>query len=260
MCPQTGVHFSEAHQIDDLNDRGRGVDSHNVTFWDPMDGEYKAYMRYWYPSPDRRGVHLKRSPTWDGPWTGNREFILDPSDVFADGAANQLYTPGILPYHGQYIGLPSVYRNPVSDGRIAAALLHSEDGSNWTAADQTEDFFDTSVHSPTGEDFMLFAQPSIVERDNELLFYYSYINRNHEDDPSFAPPYDFTGEMHIASLRRDGFYKPRCLRRRDGHLDDGQNRHYPVDGLGGCKCHREWNHFGRSSRRGNTRSHRRLQP
>jgi hypothetical protein len=90
-------------------------------------------------------------------------------------------------------------------GRIAPGFMHSVDGTTWSIADENQDFFDASVHSPDGDNYMIFSQPSIVERGNQLLFYYSYINRNHSDDAAFSEPYDFEGDIHIASMRRDGF-------------------------------------------------------
>lgn len=199
-----GVIFHLSGIVDDLSDVGHGLDSQNIAFWDPKDNKYRAYMRYLYRTPDRRGVYLIRSSHWNGTWTSERELVLDPDFVFADGLDNQLYTPGILPYHGQYIGLPSVYRSPSESGRIAPSFMHSTDGSNWEVAEATQDFFNESVHTPDNDDYMIFAQPSVIEQDNELLFYYSYINQNHSDRLSI-PPYDWSGEMHIASMRRDGF-------------------------------------------------------
>ena len=200
-----GLNFRPVGQIDDLTDRTRGFDSQNVAFWDPIDSQYKSYARVWYNSPDRRGVVLHANDTWEGTWDANRQLILDPDSLYNDGANTQLYTPGISPYHGQYIGLPSVYHEARSDGRISTGLLHSADGENFVAADSAQDFFDTSVHSPNGDDFQLYAQPTIIEREDDLLFYYSYLDQNHEAADEVFIDLDYQSDLHIARLRRDGF-------------------------------------------------------
>jgi len=200
-----GLNFQPVGQVDNLSDRGRGLDSQNQVFWDPIADEYRAYSRYWYNSPDRRGVVLHRNNTFGGDWNADRELILDPDSLYGDGANTQLYTPGISTYHGQYIGLPSAYQDFFSEGRISTGILHSVDGENFTAADATQDFFDASVHSPNGDDFQIYAQPSIIEREDDLLFYYSYFDQNHEADDEVYLNLDYQSELHIARLRRDGF-------------------------------------------------------
>ena len=199
-----GINFQRVGQVDDLTDQTRGFDSQNIAFYDSNTDEYRAYSRYWYPSPDRRGVVLHRNDTWEGDWNASRELILDPAEIFDDGANTQLYTPGISAYQGQYIGLPSEYHDFFSDGRITTGLIHSVDGENWQSLGP-EDFFDVSVHSPTGDDFQIYAQPSIIEKDGELLFYYSYLDQNHEAEDAVFIDLDYQSELHIAKLRRDGF-------------------------------------------------------
>ena len=69
----------------------------------------------------------------------------------------------------------------------------------------TQDFFDVSVHAPNGDDFQIYAQPNIIETDDELLFYYSYFDVNHEAEDEVFLGLDYQSELHIARLRRDGF-------------------------------------------------------
>ena len=200
-----GLNFRPVGQVDDLSDQGRGLDSQNVTFWDPIANTYKSYFRYWYPSFDRRGVALHSNDTFAGDWNSDRQLILDPDVIYNDNGDTQLYTPGISTYHGQYIGLPSVYQDFFSDGRISTGVLHSVDGENFTAADADQDFFDLSVHGANGDDFQVYAQPSIIERDGELLFYYTYFDQNHEAPDAVFIDLDYQSGLHIARLRRDGF-------------------------------------------------------
>lgn len=200
-----GLNFQPVGQIDDLSDQGRGLDSQNVAFWDPIANEYKSYFRYWYTSFDRRGVALHSNNTFSGDWNSQRRLTVDPDTTYQDNGGTQFYTPGISTYHGQYIGLPSVYRDFFSDGRISTGVLHSVDGENFTPADTIQDFFDFSVHAPNGDDFQIYAQPSIVERDGELLFYYSYFNQNHEAPDEVYINLEYETDLHIARLRQDGF-------------------------------------------------------
>ena len=199
-----GLNFQPVGQIDDLSDIGRGFDSQNVAFWDSNTNEYRSYSRFWFDPPFRRGVALHRNDTWEGDWNAARELILDPADLYRDNGSTQFYTPGISAYHGQYIGLPSLYHNTYSDGKIAPGLLHSVDGVSWQSVG-SEDFFDVSVHSPNGDDFQIYAQPSIIETDGELLFYYTYIDQNHDVGDDVFLNLEYRAELHIAKLRRDGF-------------------------------------------------------
>ena len=199
-----GINFNPVGEVDNAFRLDIGLDSHNVAFWDPIDSEYKAYNRYWYRNPFRRGVSLKRSDQWEGYWSTPRQLVIDPQGLIADTRENQFYTPGISTYHGQYIGLPSIYHDATTDGRIETGFLHSLDGENWNVSEGGPAIVNARVHFPDGDDYQIYAQPSIIERDEDLLIYYSYLNRNHDDDDSFAN-FDFEGGMHIASLRRDGF-------------------------------------------------------
>ena len=198
-----GLNFQPVGLIDDLTDQGRGLDSQNVAFWDPISNEFKSYSRYWFGF--LRGVALRRNDSWEGDWNAPRELILDPAEFYNDDGGTQFYTPGISTYHGQYIGIPSLYHDRDNDGRINSGLLHSVDGENWLPVG-SEDFIDVSVHSPAGvDDFQIYAQPTIVEKNGELLFYYTYFDENHEADDSVFINLEYQSELHIAKLRRDGF-------------------------------------------------------
>ena len=199
-----GLNFRPVGQVDNLSDIGRGFDSQNVAFWDCNTNEYRSYSRFWFAPPFRRGIALHRNDTWGGNWNAARELILDPADLYHDNGSTQFYTPGISAYHGQYIGLPSLYHNTYIDGKITTGLLHSVDGQNWQAVG-AQDFFDVSVHSPNGNNFQIYAQPSIIEKDGELLFYYTYIDQNHDVGDNVFQNLEYRAELHIAKLRRDGF-------------------------------------------------------
>lgn len=213
-----GIHFQTTGTIDDLTSHPiGGLDSQNTAFWDPKTEKYRSYMRYWYPRDatdpanvigQRRGVHLKESEDW-GDWSDGRQLIIDPNDLYGDADNTQLYTPGVTSYKGQYIGLPSVFYdpargNPTESGAIEPSVMHSNDGVNWSSL-TSDPLLSLDVHNLFGSDYMAFTQPTIVETDSDLLIYYSIIDRNHEDDSAFTFPYDFETEMHIASLRKDGF-------------------------------------------------------
>ena len=199
-----GLNFQSAGTVQN----GGSMDSLNTSFWDPVTEQYRAYIRWWFDeegnTPRRRGVSLKRSDNWEGSWPGPRELILDPQDVFGPGEHEpDIYTGAVSPYHGQYVGLPSLYFHPGqrnASGAIYPTFMYSRDGVEWQFEDYHQPLLDLSSHGQTADDFgMAFAANSLVERDDSLWIYYSYTREQHHvtnRSPS---------EVHLAQLRKDGF-------------------------------------------------------
>ena len=199
-----GLNFQSAGIVQN----GGSMDSLNTSFWDPVTQQYRAYIRWWFDeegnTPRRRGVSLKRSDNWEGSWPGPRELILDPQDVFGPGEHEpDIYTGGVSPYHGQYVGLPSLYFHPGqrnASGAIYPTFMYSRDGVDWQFEDYNQPLLDLSAHGQTVADFgMAFAANSLVEREDSLWLYYSYTRERHHvtnRSPS---------EVHLAQLRKDGF-------------------------------------------------------
>ena len=205
-----GLHWTRTATIDDLTGQPYfGMDSQNTAFWDPVSNEYRAYMRRWYPNSfKRRGVYLKRSPTWggtNGTWTSSREFILDPINVPNIGPGTNkpdIYVSSIVPYHGQYIGMPSMYYHPAgqSDGPLFPTFMYSRDGANWSFEDPYHSLIDLSAHGQNDQNFgMACVMTSLPERDGDLYIYYSYFPNQH-NTPGFQ-----SGTIYLAKLREDRF-------------------------------------------------------
>ncbi len=200
-----GVNFQHAGTIYVKGSESIVLDSHNTSFWDPATGQYAAYMRWWYPadggSPARRGVFAEWSADWEGTWDAAREFTIDPKDVYGPGVGKpDIYTPGVMPYHGQYVGLPAIFFHPGGqDGALYPTFMHSNDGSDWHFEDGYQPIIDLAAHGQNETTFgMAFPATSVVEADGELYVYYSYFQEQHHETRS-------SGEVHLAKLRADGF-------------------------------------------------------
>jgi len=128
-------------------------------------------------------VSAKRSDTWEGTWDGPTEYTIDP---VRDSLA-KLYTPGVMPYHGQYIGLPAMF-------------YENTNGSQWHFEDSSHPAIDLSAHGQTVDNFgRAYPVTSLVERDGKLWIYYCY-GRNKHNDPKIGQK-----AMHLATIRQDGF-------------------------------------------------------
>jgi hypothetical protein len=95
---------------------GHPFDTQNTAFWDPSLGEYRAYIRDFYPatpgSPRRRGIMTSQSKDFVN-WS-ERKWI-----DFGDAPKEQLYTNQIKPYPRAphlYVGFPARYVERMSGG------------------------------------------------------------------------------------------------------------------------------------------------
>ncbi len=210
LASADGLSWRTVGTIDNQPPDVHYLDSHNVTFWDPKTETYMAYMRWWYSAPgnkwDRRGVFTKQSDTWDTTWAAPREFPadLDPKNM-DNSSPNKpdIYTPGVMPYHGQYIGLPALYFHPDgASGAIYPTFMYSRDGVDWHFENPDHSIIDLGAHGQTPQqpfNGMIFTASTMPERDGNLYIYYNYTPRNHED-PNSDPTV-----MYLATLREDRF-------------------------------------------------------
>jgi len=198
-------------------------------FFDPLRNEYVIYGRVWIDRggrktvqerlgadgrpPARRGVVLHRSPRWDAtPWPNEttKEVLIDTIDVFGDGGWTDIYTPNVQLYHGQYVGMPTVYfRRPLPDrsktaGPIYPLLMHSPDGRMWTFHDKKQSIVDLQPHRIAGsgddEVGMIFPASNFLEADDHLKVYYAARGYQHHDQGERS---DVT--YNLAVMRKDGF-------------------------------------------------------
>ena len=207
LCSMTsadGVHWASSGVIDT---RGStlALDSLNTTLWDPKTQQYTEYGRWWYDGA-RRGVYRKQSSSWDGTWSGSRQFVLDPANHIAAGSTDyyDLYTPAIQMYHGQYVGLPSIYHHPGSwstSGAVYPSFMHSRDGTTWSIPDAYHSMIDLSAHVDDTSTFngQAYSGTSMVESNGKLYIYYSYFPQNHNSGV------ESSGEVHLVTLTEDRF-------------------------------------------------------
>jgi hypothetical protein len=208
-----GVNWNSAGTIEVMTGSDHGLDSLNVTLWDPTTLQYSEYGRYWYPgagsiSWGRRGVYRKDSNAWDGTvgtWSGARQMILDPISLIPPGSTNyfDLYTPGVQIYHGQYVGLPAMYYHPGSwttSGPVYPTFMYSRDGRSWSFPDPYHSMLDLSAHGQNEGNFgQAYPAAAMFERNSLWYIYYSYFPENHN---STSPS---SGQIYLATIPEDRF-------------------------------------------------------
>lgn len=200
-----GLNWQRVGVIDDAG--GVVMDAQNNAFFDPKTNQYMAYMRCRYPSG--RGVMTKRSDTFDTNWTAEREFTIDPGAIpqFAANSTNKadIYYSSVVPYKGQYIGLPSMYYHPTSqaDGPVYPTFMYSRDGLNWSFEDPYKPIIDLNAHGQVASDYSDFGQAYMMttmpEEDGWLYMYYGWYPEQHNTYPQSS------SVTYLAKLREDRF-------------------------------------------------------
>lgn len=207
MTSADGINWTSAGIIDDRGSNS-ALDSLNTVLWDSKTQQYTEYGRWWYGGGygGRRGVYMKQSSTWDGTWTGARQFILDPINNIPAGSTNyyDIYTPAIQQYHGQYVALPSIYHHPGSwstSGAVYPSFMYSRDGIDWSIPDAYHSIVDLSVHGKNESNFTdaAYTATTMVESDGQLFIYYAYFPENHNSGGAAS------GEIYLATLPEDRF-------------------------------------------------------
>lgn len=206
MTSSDGINWSTSGVIDDRGSHA-ALDSLNGTLWDSKTQTYTEYGRWWFDTyGGRRGVYTKQSNTWDGTWTGSRQFVLDPINNIPSGSTNyfDIYTPAIQTYHGQYVAMPSIYHHSGSwstSGAIYPSFMYSRDGSTWSIPDAYHSMIDLSAHGETESNtgYAAYSATSMVENDGLLYLYYSYFPQNHNSSV------ESSGQICLATLPVDRF-------------------------------------------------------
>jgi hypothetical protein len=200
-----GQDWQRVGVIDDAG--GEVMDSQNTAFYDPKTNQYISYMRCRYPSG--RGVMTKRSGTFDANWTGDREYTIDPGAIpqIAANSTNKpdIYCSSVVPYKGQYIGLPTMYYHPTtqSDGPVYPTLMYSRDSSTWSFEDPYKPIINLSAHGQLRSDNLDFGQAymmtTLPEKDGWLYMYYGWYPEQHNTFPQSS------SITYLAKLREDRF-------------------------------------------------------
>jgi len=224
------------------------TDTLHVAFYDTVANEYRIYGRKrgdWSSGDqDRRGIPLHRSSTWSSTnWTNVNQTVADPAQIwnytthpnsiadYPHGAGPDLYSPSVQNYHGQYIGLPSVFHRDPSrvphtrpnrvTGPVYPMVMHSLDGENWNMPHLSHPIIDLSpyervnqwqyaTNKTTAEVGQIYTAGNFIEVGDELFIFYKWRDDTHyeagtNDFPN--PHYDPQTDQGIAmqKLRVDGF-------------------------------------------------------
>ena len=204
------------------------ADTQHSAFYDPLRSKYVMYGRKrndWETGPrDRRGVVLHSSENWtDVPWSNVGLVVIDPMDVwdYSKQVRPEVYTPSIQYYHGQYIGLPSIFfidttRHLVTDPDVNTGLyypivIYSHDGINWRFPDLNHSVIALEPHEHVStykqasfkgkEPSTITSAPNFIEIDDRLLIYYTVRTGNYEEHRFDRDP----GSINVAFMRVDGF-------------------------------------------------------
>lgn len=232
---------------------GYKADTNHSYFFDSMREEYVMYGRvrgnYWdmYQEIDRRGVSLHRSESWEStPWPDEStgQIIIDPMDIwdYDNPIQPDIYTPNVQEYHGQYIGLPTVFfrderRVPAErpdriTGPMYPLFMYSRDGVNFTFPDKQHpvvplDSFKRQASYPERssdepEVGQINTASTLIETDEQLLVYFL-----HRDDTHYESTGDEERSLYVAFMRKDGFAS---LRSQEGHIGEWLTPAFTVPG------------------------------
>ncbi len=142
-----------------------------------------------------------------------------------------IYNMPVFPYHGIYIGLPSMFHHSGywiaskysanQDGFIWPALAWSNDLKKWKRPLQRKPFIPLSPCTDKNiyDNCMIFACPP-VRRNNELWFYYSGYRNSHTNASLLEKAgLDYAhekeqGGIFLSRLRLDGFASMRAGERK----------------------------------------------
>jgi hypothetical protein len=150
----------------------------------------------------------KRSDTFDGSWTGAREFTIDCGNVpqiAASSTKADMYCSSVIPYKGQYIGLPTMYYHPTTqaDGPVYPTFMYSRDSSTWSFEDPYKPIIDLSAHGQFRSDSLDFGQAYMMttmpEKDGWLYMYYGWYPEQHNTFPQSS------SITYLAKLPEDRF-------------------------------------------------------
>jgi len=174
-------------------------DTAHSVLWDARLGKYVAYVRAFPGYPDNGWPGLPRSV--GRMESSDFETWTEPQLVLRDPADREIYSMGVTPYQGIYVGTPWIFDltatgDEPSKPVIWPELAVSRDGVAWSQPFAGQPFI------PTGEagsaDFaQIRMSSSIVVLEDKLLLIYGQTDRGHVTDMRV--------DVGMATMRRDGF-------------------------------------------------------
>jgi hypothetical protein len=181
-----GIHWNEpAMWFSDMLS-----DTTQSAFWDKRLGRYVAYVRA--RTSNDRSVARMESRDFES-WS-------EPTIVLEGTPSNSLYSMGVTPYQGLYIGTLWIFA-PQSESKggpvIWPELAVSRDGIQWDRPFQGKMFIPTGP-AGSGDFRQIRMSASLVVRDDKIVLLYGQTDRPHRT-------VDMRVEIGMAHLRLDGF-------------------------------------------------------
>jgi hypothetical protein len=171
-------------------------DTEQSVFWDAALGKYVAYVRA-FP-----GESFPGGPRSVGRMESN-DFVTwsEPQTVLRDPANREIYSMGVTPYQGMYIGTPWIY-DPNAKGDTPTKrvmwpeLAVSRDGMAWLQPFPGKPLIPTGP--PGSADFaQIRMASSLVVLDDRIVLIYGQTDRGHVADMRV--------DAGMATMRLDGF-------------------------------------------------------
>ena len=169
-------------------------DTTQSAFWDARLGKYVAYIRTRPGASQLRGAARMTSPdfqTWSTPQ------IVFP----AQSGTRQIYSMGVTPYQGIYIGTPWIFNAAVTADEptvpvIWPELAVSREGISWSQPFAGRQFIPTGA-AGSADSAQIRMSSSIIEMDDRVVLIYGQTNRGHIADMRV--------DVGMATMRLDGF-------------------------------------------------------
>ncbi|MBN2290813.1 MAG: exo-alpha-sialidase [Pirellulales bacterium] len=164
-------------------------DTAQCAFWDARIGKYVAYVRA--RTKNDRSVARMESADFEN-WS-------EPKVVLEAAPTLCLYSMGVVPYEGVYIGTPWLFdhtANPTDRPVIWPELAFSRDGIKWRRLFPGKPLIPTGPKgSPDSRQIRLAS--SWIVLDDKILFFFGQTKRPHISDMQV--------DIGMATMRRDGF-------------------------------------------------------
>ncbi len=170
---------------------GLHSDTTQSAFWDARLGKYVAYVRGW--TSNGRSVFRMESDNFET-WT-------EPTIVLEGTSSQQIYSMGVTPYEGIYLGTSWIFDATVTSSQpskpeIWPELAVSRDGVQWSRPFPGQQFIPTGSEG-TRDSKQIRMSSSLVVLDDKILLVYGQ-----SADPHHI---NMRAEIGMATMRLDGF-------------------------------------------------------
>jgi hypothetical protein len=179
-----GIHWARGDEpfSNLISDTGQSV------MWDERVGKYVAYVR----ARTATGRSVARMESDDFENWSEPQIVMTASD-------HQLYSMGVTPYAGVYLGTPWICWNLEGDTgpAISPEIAFSRDGIHWQRPNPGVELIPTRAIG-SADELQIRMASSLVVLEDRILFFYGQTDQPHTT-------IDMQIDIGMASLRRDGF-------------------------------------------------------